>query len=259
MTFQEKYENAISKGAKGVIIYNRDGDDSLVSMEISINKEVPILFIPNSNGIELLNNINNGVKYKFEDKGIVDHVENENTKDMSDFTSWGPTPNLDFKPEIAAPGGEIFSLANNNSYQSMSGTSMAAPHTAGAEALVLQGIKNKGLEIANKDLVLFAKNVVMNTAKILIDKYDETGTIPYSPRRQGAGLIQIEDAIKNNVLITGEDGKAAVALKEVENSKKFTLKLKNYGDKDVTYKLNTEKVYGENVDDYGLIHEVELE
>lgn len=259
LTFQEKYENAVSRGAAGVIIYNKDGDDSLVSMQITLKKKVPIFFISNSSGVELINNINKGiVNYKFENKEIVETVENENTKDMSDFTSWGPTPTLDFKPEIAAPGGEIYSLANGNLYQSMSGTSMAAPHTAGAEALILQGIKAKDLGIAEKDLVLFAKNVAMNTARPIMDKYNDDETIPFSPRRQGAGLIQIEDAIKNNVIITGEDGKAAVALKEVGNTKKFTLQLKNYGNTDVTYKLNTEKVYGEETDEYGVISEVVL-
>ena len=259
LTFQEKYENAVSRGAAGVIIYNNDGDDSLVSMQITLKKKVPIFFIPNSSGVELINNINKGiVNYKFENKEIVETVENENTKDMSDFTSWGPTPTLDFKPEIAAPGGEIYSLANGNLYQSMSGTSMAAPHTAGAEALILQGIKANNLGISEKDLVLFAKNVAMNTAKPIMDKYNDDETIPFSPRRQGAGLIQIEDAIKNNVIITGEDGKAAVALKEVGNTKKFTLQLKNYGNTDVTYKLNTEKVYGEEIDEYGVISEVIL-
>lgn len=259
LTFQEKYENAVKRGAIGVIIYNKDGDDSLVSMEITIKKKVPIFFIPNSNGEELINNINkNIVKYKFENKKVAEAIENENTKDMSDFTSWGPTPTLDFKPEIAAPGGQIYSLANSDSYQTMSGTSMAAPHTAGAEALILQGMKSKKLGIAEKDLVLFAKNIAMNTAKPVVDKYNDDENIPFSPRRQGSGMIQIEDAIKNNVIVTGEDGKAAVALKEVDNNKKFTLQLKNYGKTDVTYKLKTEKVYSEEVDDEGSVKEIVL-
>jgi lactocepin len=62
--------------------------------------------------------------------------------------------------------------------------------------------------------------------------------VPYSPRRQGAGLVQIEDAIKNLVTITGADGNAAVALKEMGKTKTFTLNLKNYDATPVTYSIS---------------------
>ena len=46
---------------------------------------------------------------------------------MSDFSSWGVTLDLKLKPEIAAPGGNIYSAVLNNGYANMSGTSMASP------------------------------------------------------------------------------------------------------------------------------------
>lgn len=49
---------------------------------------------------------------------------------MSDFSSWGVTLDLELKPEIAAPGGNIYSAVLNNAYATMSGTSMASPHMA---------------------------------------------------------------------------------------------------------------------------------
>ncbi len=177
---------------------------------------------------------------------------------MSQFTSWGPTPSLEFKPEITAPGGDVYSLANNNSYQSMSGTSMAAPHTSGAQALIMQGVKANGLNLSGRDLVTFAKNTAMNTSVPMTDKYGN-GVTPYSPRRQGAGLLQIRNAINNKVMVTNSNGQASVALKEIGNSTSFTLTLKNYGNEEITYSIPEVKVYSEVTDQAGYIHEVELE
>lgn len=232
--FLEKKQLAQAAGAAGVIIYNDAArGDAYVSMVTDTSIKIPAIFIGNTDGAYLLKNIAT-TKIAFKD-GVVKSVVNTAANDMSDFTSWGPTPNLDFKPEIAAPGGNIYSTVNNNKYESMSGTSMAAPHTTGGEALILQAIKKANPSLTGRALVDFAKANAINTSTTLMDKAHPT--VPYSPRRQGAGLLQIENAIKNTVTVLDNSNNAAVALKEIGNTTTYTLNLKNYGGKDVTYTL----------------------
>ncbi|KAF4821126.1 Minor extracellular protease vpr [Colletotrichum siamense] len=55
----------------------------------------------------------------------------------SSFTSWGGLYDLELKPDIAAPGGEIFSAYPTDGFSTLSGTSMACPYVAGVAALYI--------------------------------------------------------------------------------------------------------------------------
>ena len=79
----------------------------------------------------------------------------------------------------------------------MDGTSMASPHAAGAMAIVLQALKARGRTDATQRKHM-VDTLLMSTASII---YDSNGQ-PYSPRKQGAGLIYINDAVKTEGYLT---------------------------------------------------------
>ena len=164
---------------------------------------------------------------------------------MNESTSWGPNPSLRLKPEITAPGGEIYSTVNvdGGRYQSMTGTSMATPHVAGGIALVNEFLAKNNIIVDKKEKNQFIKNIMMATATPIL--YENVKGFYNSPRVQGAGLMNLEASV-NPYLVTLTDasdkmsnGKAVVEFGSIKNEKlDFTLKLKNYSDKPATYKVH---------------------
>ena len=193
-------------------------------------------------GNALISQLSKGQTVKMQmSKGV--WVDNADKDNMSDFSSFGTPHTLDFKPELSAPGGGIYSIVPGNEYEIMSGTSMAAPHVAGGSALLLQALYEKGLP-QSKETALKAKIALMNTSKIIQDPRANS-QVPYSPRVQGSGLMQIENAIKTPVLLTNKNAPleqaGAVALKEMTGNKtQFKLNVEAFQDagvKDLEYKV----------------------
>jgi subtilisin family serine protease len=56
---------------------------------------------------------------------------------IASFSSLGPPPDGRTKPDVSAPGVDVTSSVPGGGYESFDGTSMAAPHTSGAVALML--------------------------------------------------------------------------------------------------------------------------
>ncbi|MFB7139564.1 S8 family serine peptidase [Gottfriedia sp. NPDC056225] len=171
-------------------------------------------------GDELITKLSKGQKISMQLSSGV-YVDNQNKNKMSSFSSYGAPYTLDFKPEISAPGGNIYSTVPGNQYDVYSGTSMATPHVAGGAALLLQSLYNKGFS-HSEETVLKSKIALMNTSNIIMDP-NTNNTLPYSPRIQGSGLMQIQNAISTPAIITQKgaplEQAGAVALKEIKNDR----------------------------------------
>ena len=103
------------------------------------------------------------------------------------------------KPDVAAPGTLIFSAASGtgNAAQSLSGTSMAAPHVAGIAALVRA--TQPGWTPAQ------VKAAVMNTATHDVwTGAGQSGTA-YGPQRVGSGRVDARAAVADPVLAYGSE------------------------------------------------------
>lgn len=165
-------------------------------------------------------------------------IENVGSVEMSPFSSWGVTADLRLKPEITAPGSSIYSSVPGNEYDFMSGTSMAAPYYTGAFALVKQSVNEKFPSIEKKDSAEFVNSLLMSTA-VPFSGFGKSTY--YSPRQQGAGLLNIEKAIETPAYLTQEDGKSRPKIDLFEDTDgvlEFSFKVHNISSMPLSYELS---------------------
>lgn len=197
LTFAQKENNAKNAGAKAVIIYdNVEGD--LVNM--STDGNIPAVFISKADGEAMLEAADKRVSFS---KNYLSQFQDAYSGKMSDFSSWGVTPDLKLKPEITAPGGDIYSTLPGGLYGSMSGTSMASPHMAGAAAVMAQYINEQldGTNLSHQARTALSNKLLMSTAVPVKNEQN----LPYSPRKQGAGLVQLGRATTAKAYLSSAD------------------------------------------------------
>lgn len=216
-SFVEKATIAFSKGAAACIVVNNGPGTISMALDDYVNAggTMPCVSITQAEGQAIKATGATGKITVLGSSRVMNGSASSPDYTMSDFSSWGVPGNLSLKPEITAPGGNIWSLygtgTNNDKYQLMSGTSMAAPQIAGIGALVKQYIETQGLSQEGLTDRALAQSLIMSTATPLKD-----GTGKYqSVLNQGAGMVNTAAATSADsyILVDGqEDGKVKFEL-----------------------------------------------
>ena len=239
MTYQKKVENLYDLKPAGIVVYNNVSVGSLIAMNLT-TQDMPAAFISQADGQAMLDAPEHTLSIA---EGQV--LPQSTIYEASEFSAWGVSPDLRLKPEIAAPGGEVFSSIPDGAYEQSSGTSMATPQMAGVSTIVLQRVQSDPLfaSMSARQKADVVQNLIMGTAHPLTDAAQTTGAL-YSPRKQGAGLVDALAATTSSVYPTvvgaPEQSRPKADLGDGTKGWHFDVTLHNLSGVPATYELSSQ-------------------
>ena len=234
LAFTDKQQYAYDAGAIACVVYD-NVEGSTISMQDA--GLLPNVFVSKAAGELLADKAVNGqgtLTVQPADDMIV--TSSALAGQMSDFSSWGVTPDLQLVPDITAPGGNIYSTRDSGTYGTMSGTSMSAPHITGMSALVLQYLRDK-YDLTDAQAHTVAEALLMSTAEPMAEP---SGTL-YSPRKQGAGTANVYQAITSPAYLTVQGDTPKVSFGDDDDRTgvyRFSFEIHNLTDEVQTYALD---------------------
>ncbi|KYK58956.1 subtilisin-like serine protease PR1C [Drechmeria coniospora] len=241
--FSTQAANLAAKGARYIIVYN----------DINAAYEFRILNVPEvlaagmvlkyvgENWIEALENrkkvtlkmassIHTGI-------ALISNFDNLTAGSVGPGTTWGPTWEMDVKPQVGAPGDHIITTApmSRGGYRISSGTSMACPLVASIIALVGQVRRTFNPALINSLLSSTANPQLFyaNPSRYINNRTFETFYAPVP--QQGGGIVQAYDAAYATTLLEPY----SLSFNDTDHfSKLAKVKINNTGDREITYNLS---------------------
>lgn len=227
----DKCRTAYKNGAVALVIIGSDGSEKFSSSD---EKYIPTVVVENSYKNYFIKNPNGKITPKSDYKLFSDKSGGK----VSDFSSYGVTSDLRLKPEILAPSTNIYSPSNDNSYSLYSGTSMSVSYVSGAAAIIRQYIQdNPSLSIMTSDEQnKYISSLLMSTADVI----EYSDGLYYTPRVQGAGMMNIQKALSSQCYLTVTDcDKPKAELGDsIIGSYKFDFTVHNNSEKNIKYNLS---------------------
>lgn len=262
ISFSKKATAAYEAGFAGLVVVNNDptalefnfsmawGDSSGYEYP-----QIPVVFVLNRDKTYFKDNVNSEdgcgtlsiAKKKME--------ENPDKEQVATYSSEGATYDLRMNPDISAPGSNVLSCVpgtakTDNTYSGRlayydkawayyNGTSMAAPNLSGANALILSDLAEGKSEEERKEIAKTLAMKEMSTAnqysyqntkvvnKLTGETENDGVKCDYSPRRQGAGVIDVRKTIATDVYLEGLEVNNDGSFKENSGIGKAKIELKN--------------------------------
>lgn len=226
-----KVEFADEAGAIGVVLINVEGRDS---PEVVLNLEttdIPTYTVGYTDGQNLIDRLANSNQVVITLDPALREVAFASDQ-LAPFSSRGPSVGGGLKPEIVAPGAFLYAAAQRfdpngdayspSGYESVDGTSFAAPLVAGAAALVWQ--RNPSFSAAD------VKSALVNTASLTVVENGDDAPLT----AVGGGLLDAVSALDPVATVSP----AAVGFGDLRNRElpaEQALLIRNSGGLSVTY------------------------
>ncbi|KAK7425744.1 hypothetical protein QQZ08_007719 [Neonectria magnoliae] len=235
-TFVQKAQKAADAGAKYIIVYNNVGGTIEIDVS-SVSGIVAAGMVTPAVGEKWISLLKGGSTVTLEmsdgsdGKVILEQSKNDITGGaVSTFSSWGPTWELDVKPQFGAPGGSILSTypTAKGSYAVLSGTSMACPIVAAIFALISEVRGTLDPELIEDLLSANANPQLFN---------DGTGFSDFIAPvpQQGAGFVQAYDAAYAKILLSP----SSLSFNDTDNFVEvLNFTLRNTGSEDVDFAIS---------------------
>ncbi|KAG6095501.1 hypothetical protein E4U30_002411 [Claviceps sp. LM220 group G6] len=233
----QKIQNAVAKGAKYVLVYNNEpGTFDLALGQLTPNDVNAVSMINTETGEIFIKALKDGKKLTLKMVGPeksgpwIQSVNNTETGGaVSDFSTWGPTFQMDTKPQYGTIGGNVLStyLRSEGSYAIYSGTSMSCPQAAGIIALIRQV---RGAISPQEIQDLLSSNANPQLFNDGTKFYDYLAPVP----QQGGGLVQAYDAAYSTALLSP----SSLSFNDTDHfAKSLNFTLRNTDSKPATYNI----------------------
>ena len=223
ISVEEKIKAARTVNAAGLIIIS---DEPLYIRFTAPERKIPAAVV-GSSALEYFTEHDKGMLFAAEKTGSFDC---ENGGKVSGFSSYGVSSELRLKPDILAPGTYNYA-ASSDGYDLYTGTSVSCAQTAAAAVL----LSEYASKYEKKDRQQVVNALMMNSA----EKTTRGKGLYDSPRRQGAGILNIEKALGSGAYVISPDGSAGISMGDSETGEfSFGMIIKSISDKEQTFRIS---------------------